>query len=131
MIDDGIRGLDLPITNEEVKETLWSIEPFKVFGPDGLHAGLFQHFWLIIGNSVKDEVKRVFASGKVPDFLNRTLITLIFKCKSLETLSNCCPIGLYNSVYKLIAKLIGARIQPLLLEIVSPYKLPLCRAEKG
>lgn len=38
--------LSCPISNEEIKATLWSMKAFKEPGPDGLHAGFFQHFGL-------------------------------------------------------------------------------------
>ena len=41
------------VTPEEIKDALWSMKPFKAPGPDGLHAGFFQRFWLVVGDSVK------------------------------------------------------------------------------
>ena len=41
--------------------------------------GFFQRFWLITGDSVIREVERVFATSRVPDYLNKTLIVLIPK----------------------------------------------------
>ena len=64
---------------EEVKNALWSPKAYKAPGPDGLHAGFFNRFWLIVGNSVIDLVKKVFVERKVPEFLNRTHIVLIPK----------------------------------------------------
>lgn len=63
MAEDGIRSLDLPISDEEVKTAFWSLKPFKAPGPDGLHARFYHRFWLIIGNSIKEEVRKVFTSG--------------------------------------------------------------------
>ena len=48
-------------------------------GPDGLHAGFFHRFWLIVGNFVIDLVKKVIIEKKVPEFLNRTHTALILK----------------------------------------------------
>ncbi|XP_075669718.1 uncharacterized protein LOC142639417 [Castanea sativa] len=45
-------------TEDEVKSALWSLKAFKALGPDGLHAGFFQRFWLIVGKSVTEEVKK-------------------------------------------------------------------------
>ena len=67
------------INEEEIKVALWSLKPFKAPRSDGLHAGFFQNFWPVVGDSVSEEVKKVFVSRKVPDFLNRTLIALISK----------------------------------------------------
>ena len=71
-------------SEEEIKSTLWSLKAFKAPGPDGLHAGFFHRFWLIVGKSVVDVVKKVFEDKVVPDYLNRTLIILIQKFKALR-----------------------------------------------
>lgn len=73
--------------------------------PDGLYVGFFQRFWHLVLNSIKDEVKIIFSIGKVLEYLNRTLITLIPKCTNLESLGNYRPISLYNSIYKVVTKL--------------------------
>ena len=46
------------------------MKPYKAPGVDGLHAGFFQRFWLVVGDSVKREIKKVFIRQKVPDYLN-------------------------------------------------------------
>ena len=37
---------------------------FKGPGPNGLHARLFQRFWMVVGESVKYEVKKKFRLKK-------------------------------------------------------------------
>lgn len=64
---------------EEIRVVVWSLKPFKALSPDGLHAGFFQKFLPMVGNSVIKEVKKVFVDRKVSEALNRTLITLIPK----------------------------------------------------
>ena len=61
----------------EIKAALWSLKPFKAPGPDGLHAGFFQKFWHTVGNSVIEEVQKIFAVRRVPEVLNYTHIALI------------------------------------------------------
>ena len=96
------------VTLEEIKDALWSIKPYKAPGSDGLHAGFFQRFWLVVGDSVKEEVKRAFIERKVPDYLNKTLIVLIPKIQGPETIGNYRPISLCNIIYKIISKIIVA-----------------------
>ena len=74
------------VTLEEIKEALWSMKPYKSPGPDGLHTGFYQRFWLIVGDSVIKEVMKVFLDRKVPDYLNKTLIVLIPKVKGRNLL---------------------------------------------
>ncbi|KAL0005393.1 hypothetical protein SO802_012954 [Lithocarpus litseifolius] len=111
-----------PVSDEEIKHELWSIKAFKALGPDGLHAGFFQRFWMIVGESVQNEVKKIFKDTKVPKYLNRTNIVLIPKIAGPETLGNYLPISLCNIVYKIVSKMIVARLRPLLDKLVSPLQ---------
>ena len=67
------------------------LKPFKALGPDGLHAGFYQHFWIKVRNSVSEEIKGIFAHGVVPSYLNEMLISLIPKCQNPKSLSNFRP----------------------------------------
>ena len=64
------------------------MKPYKAPGINGLHVGFFQRFWLVVGESVKKEVKEVFLSQKVPEYLNQTLIALIPKQIGPESISH-------------------------------------------
>ncbi|XP_075670190.1 uncharacterized protein LOC142639952 [Castanea sativa] len=81
-------------SEEEIKSALWSLKPFKVPSPDGLHAGFFQRFWLVVGKLVLEEVEKNFAERKMPEYLNWTHIALIPKVQGPETLGNYRPISL-------------------------------------
>ena len=86
------------------------MKPFKSLGPDGLHAGFFQKFWHIVGKSVIEEVQKVFDDRRVLEVLNSTHIALIPKIQGSETLGNYRPISLCNTVYKVVTKIIVARL---------------------
>lgn len=93
--------------------------------------GFFHRFWLIIGSFVVNVVKRVFTEKKVPEYLNKTHIALIPKIQGPETLANYRPIGLYNTVYKIITKVIVARLRPYLDKLVSPLQTAFVLGRKG
>ena len=44
------------VSNEDISVGLWSLKAFKAPGPDGLFVGFFQHFWLLVGDLVRNEV---------------------------------------------------------------------------
>ena len=98
------------VTDEEIRTAFWSLKAFKALGPDGLHAGFFQRFWLIVGGSVRDEVHAIFRDRKTPDYLNRTNIVLIPKTQGPEAIGNYRLISLCNVVYKIVSKIIVGRI---------------------
>ena len=128
--EDSTR-VDTKVSVEEIRDGLWSLKAFKAPGPDGLHAGFFQHFWADVKNSICKEIKEVFRNGIILSYLNETLVTLIPKCQSPETLNNYTPISFCNSVYKIISKIIVARIKPLLADLISPVQFAFVPGRRG
>ena len=84
-----------------------------------------------MGDFVKDEVQLIFSSGKIPNYLNRTLITLIPKCLNPESLGNYRPISLCNSIDKVVSKIIVAQIRPKLPKLVSPLETGFVSGRNG
>ena len=84
--------------------------------------GFFQRFWLIVGDSITKEVKKSFDECKVPDYLNRTNIVLIPKIAGPKSLGNNCSISLCNTMYKIVTKIIVAKLRPHLDKLVSPFQ---------
>ena len=116
---EEMRSISGGVMEEEIKATLWLLKAYKALGLVGLHAGFVQRFWLIIGSSVIEKVKRVFAERKVPSYLNKTHIALIPKIQGPKTLGNYRPISLCNIVYKVITKVIVARLRLYLDRLIS------------
>ena len=123
--------IDGGVTEEEIRAGLWAFKPFKAPGPDGLHAGFYQCFWLVVKNSICNEVKGIFDKGYVLSYLNETLISLIPKCQNLEALSNYRPISLCNSVYKIVTKILVARIRILLNKLISLVQTAFVPGKRG
>ena len=115
----------------EVKEALWSMKPFKAPGPDGLHAGFFQRYWSIVGNTIFREVKEIFANFAMPPHLNETLITLIPKCLGANSIGLFRPISLCNAIYKVVTKMIVKRLRPLLPSLISPLQTAFVPSRLG
>ena len=110
------------VTDAKIKDDLWALKAFKALCPNGLHASFFQRFWLIVGDSVKVEVRKTFLDCKIPEYLNRTNVLLIPKMASPESLGNYRPISLCNTVYKIVTKILVVRIRPHLDKLVSPLQ---------
>ena len=58
----------------------------------------------------------------MPEYLNRTHITLIPKVQGPETLGNYRPISQCNSIYKIVTKIIVERLRPFLDKLISPLQ---------
>ena len=55
-------------------------------------------FWKIIGSSLIEFVKKVFATGQLPEGVNDSYIPLIPKLKKQDIISRFRPIGLCNLI---------------------------------
>lgn len=115
----------------EILFALKCMKPFKALGPNGLHAGFFQRFWLIMGESVKFEIKKIFTVKKIPEHLNKTLIALIPKQLGLETISHFRPISLCNTIYKIVTKILVNRLKHLMPTLVSPSQIAFISGRRG
>ena len=109
-------------TREEIKETLFQMQNLKAPGPSGFHAFFYKEFWPTVEDSVIDAVISFFTDGCLPKEANSSLIVLIPKTTNLTFVNNFRPISLCNVVYKIISKLLVAKLRPLLHNIISPYQ---------
>lgn len=71
--------------------------------------------WDIVGSKLINLVTDFFESGSFSSQINHTHLTLIPKIKNPENPSQFRPIGLCNVSYKVISKIIVARLRPLLI----------------
>ncbi|KAG7559442.1 Endonuclease/exonuclease/phosphatase superfamily [Arabidopsis thaliana x Arabidopsis arenosa] len=110
--------ISLP-TDEEVQKACFSINADKAPGPDGFSASFFQSHWETVGPQVITEVKSFFTSDNLPAKINLTHIRLIPKIQSPQKLVDYRPIALCTVFYKIIAKLLAKRLQPVLQSLIS------------
>ncbi|GMP35384.1 hypothetical protein CsSME_00007836 [Camellia sinensis var. sinensis] len=89
-------------TPAKLKTTLWTFKPWNGPGPNGLHPGFFQRYWDTVANSVLQCTTQAFESGSIPPALNQTLLCFITKHTKPELVTQFRPIGLCNTIYKLI-----------------------------
>ena len=63
--------------------------------------------------------------------LNQTRIVLIPKIQGPETLGSYRPISLCNTTYKIVTKIIVARLRPFLGNLISPLQSAFVPGRKG
>ncbi|GJY83206.1 RNA-directed DNA polymerase, eukaryota, reverse transcriptase zinc-binding domain protein [Tanacetum coccineum] len=108
-----------PITDEEIKEALFSIDDNKVSGPDGYTSKFFKAAWSVVDQDVYCAVKEFFVTGKILGELNATLISLIPKVSAPANVTDYRPISCCNIVYKTISKVITNRLKHVLSDLVD------------
>lgn len=66
-----------------------------------------------------NEVASIFRNSTMNPHLSETLVTLIPKYLGANCLASFRPISLYNTVYKVVTKIIVKRLRPLLPKLIS------------
>lgn len=112
--------LDSPLGDTEVLAAFKSFKPNKALGPDGLHPLFFQNCWDILGLTTITFCRNTFKKAHIPKQSNKPLICLIPKTVDNSNLRNVRPIGLCNTTYKLVSKIIVNKIKPILHDIIGP-----------
>lgn len=107
---------------EEVKTVVFSFHPLKSLGADGLHPLFFQTQWHTIKLILHELLITVFDTCKIPPNMNHTLITLIPKIEHADNITHFRPIGLCNTIYKIVTKIIVNKIKPLMEELIGPHQ---------
>ncbi|XP_055960701.1 uncharacterized protein LOC126667366 [Mercurialis annua] len=115
-----ISRLDSEITNGEIHQALFQMQPWKALGVDGIPAAFYQNQWVIVGNSICSTIRNIFKEGVMESDINRTLISLIPKTEKPETIKDFRPISLCTVVYKILTKVIANRFKKFMPSIVRP-----------
>ena len=107
-------------TPEEIKATLFNMQDLKAPGPDGYPVIFYKQLWPTVGDDVIKAVNSFFRIKSMPREVNNSLIVLIPKISNPTSVQHFRPISLGNVVYKIISKLLVAKLRPHLDKIISP-----------
>ncbi|XP_039040642.1 uncharacterized protein LOC120178964 [Hibiscus syriacus] len=108
------------VTNEEIKEAIFSQGNDKAPGPDGYSVLFFKKAWSVVGNDVLKAVKYFFQESFIYPTFNSTTIALIPKMPNPSKVSDFRPISCCSVIYKAITKILVDRITSLLPGIIAP-----------
>lgn len=111
-----------PITEKEVKEALFQMNPDKALGPDGMTPGFYQNYWKTVGQDVINLVHNFFSSRTIIDDLNATNIVLIPKKKCPVVVGDLRSISLCNVLMKIVTKVIANRLKGTLDQVILENK---------
>eukprot|EP00253_Pinus_taeda_P003328 PITA_03328 len=112
-------SLNQEITEDEIKKTIWTLQPDKSPGPDGFPINFYRDFWYLIKKDLVKMLRGIQRKKKMGGFTNSTFLALIPKETRPTTFSRFRPISLCNTSYKIFAKIIASRLQPLLPSLIS------------
>jgi len=88
-----------------------SCGPSKAPGYDGFNLKCIKHVWPSVGEEFCMYVIQFFETGKLPQSINTTWVTLIPKKKDgVIRVNDFRPISMVGSFYKVIAKILSKRL---------------------
>ena len=132
LIDDYVRNTDMPrlsneekemcdsdITENEVYEAIVRLKHNKSPGIDGLTPEFYKKHWVTLKEPFMDMLKESYENNKLPDTLNQSVITLIFKKGDRTLLKNYRPLSLSNYDYKIIAFVLAKRLQQVIKTVIN------------
>lgn len=117
---DQIRFLIEPVSDAEIKTTLFSLAKGKAPGPDGFSTEFYKTNWEIVGPLVMEAVHDFFRTGRLLRELNATILALVPKVPNASVVSDFRPIACCNTLYKVITKILANRIVAVLNDLISP-----------
>ncbi|KAL3687723.1 hypothetical protein R1sor_014032 [Riccia sorocarpa] len=111
---------DLP-SERELMESLFLLPSGKSPGPDGMSTDIMRLLWPIIGDTYYSAVVELWSSGVLAPYFKDGLIFLLPKVSDPELIGQWRPIMLLNDIYKVLAKLLAARLA-LVLPTITPIE---------
>ena len=113
-------SLSRPFAECEIRRALFGMKPFKAPGPNGFQPLFYQKYWEVVSPSLIQLVRNVLEGVEFPEGLNDAFLVLIPKMDNPQAPNHFRPIGLCNSVYKIVTKVVVNRFKPLLPSLISP-----------
>lgn len=115
-------NLSCPPNETEIKSAHFSIHPLKTLGEDGLHAIFYQKHWENVKPQLSYELNKFFLQNYIPHDWGTTLLCVIPKIENAHKANHFRPLGLCNTFYKILSKILVNRLKPLQPTLISPYQ---------
>jgi hypothetical protein len=103
----------------EIEEVVKASDGSKCPGPDGFNYAFFKEFWGIMRSDIRILFDQFHGNECIPKCLTSYFLTLVPKIKSPQRLGDFRPISLLGSLYKLIAKVLAARLAKVMDPLIS------------
>jgi hypothetical protein len=115
-----VESLQRPIAMGELQKALANMAFGKSPGPDGITVEFYRSLWPVFGEEYLAMLQTAISRGSLPHGVTEGLIVLLHKGGARSSLNNWRPITLLNVSYKLFTKVLQMRLQPVLMELISP-----------
>ncbi|GJU74574.1 ABC transporter G family member 3 [Tanacetum coccineum] len=110
--------LEMPITMEEVKRSVWDCAGSKSPGPDGFNFNFIKRTWEIIKSEFFGSIKYFEENSRLCHGCNTSFISHIPKVSDPIELADFRPFSLIGCVYKALSKVLATRLTSVIHKVV-------------
>jgi hypothetical protein len=121
------RSLSKEVSKSKVHDALFSMQKGKSPGPDGLTTEFYINFYELIKEDLLKMVRESQRSEKMLGSFNSTFIALIPKKQDGKSFGDYRSISCCNVIYKIVAKVMARRLNPILNEVISKEQFGFLR----
>jgi hypothetical protein len=116
--EHDLHEIEMPFNKEDIDRVVKAMPVDKAPGPDGFNGLVLKKCW----HTIKEDVYNLcfnFFNGTVSlQAINTSFITLVPKVNNLSLVNDFRPISLINCIVKIITKLLGDRLQSVIIPMV-------------
>jgi len=111
-----------PFTAEEIKAAVWSCEGNKSPGPDGFNFNFIRTYWKFLEKDVVEFMNEFHTNSKLPKAISTSFLALVPKKDVPQSLGDYRPVSLIGSLYKILAKVLAARLKEVIGKLIDPIQ---------
>ena len=111
--------LEQTFSEEDIVRAIKECNSFKALGPDGFNLGFVKKAWKILRHDCLEFFSEFHKNGRLVKGLNATFIALIPKVEGPLLFKDFRPIGMVGWLYKILAKVLAARLKSVLPKVIS------------
>ena len=112
----------IPLSEDEIFETIRSANSNAASGPDGFSIPFFRQFWPQLKSLVLAIIQGFWLGTVDISRLNYAVLTLIPKVKGADLITQFRPIALINNFAKFPAKGLATGLSPIAHRVISPFQ---------
>ena len=111
------------ITDEEIRNAIFTLNKDKSPGQDGITSEFYQQFWPKLTHILNEVYTEILQNGELSPTMKNGLITLIYKKKGDPSILKFWrPITLLTVDYKILSKILTTRFSKHMNDLLNPYQ---------
>ena len=127
--DQQNNNLQLDLSEREIETAICQMAKGKAPGPDGLSIEFYIHCWPIVKDEVVSMLREMFSTQTIHPQIKTGYLTLIYKKRQKNKITNYRPISLLNYDLKILTKCLTNRIKTIIPDLTSYHNTSMQNRE--